>query len=165
MAEIEDALRAEVLGVCRIYYAQTWDEALNQAGVEASSVLRKAENIYYPVAIQVSSSSNSKTCILPEAANNEKGGPSKVPPPPANPSINVKQPKAGEIRAEVAQEVTLGANMPFVVSQDPPKDKDDARMEIVLASLPILVKGDSKGADQVSSKAKSQQTKVPPLGK
>ena len=25
-----------------------WDEALNQAGVEASFMLRKAESIYYP---------------------------------------------------------------------------------------------------------------------
>ena len=44
----------------------------------------------------------------------------------------------------------------------PQQDKDDARMEIVLASLPIPVKGDSKGAPQGSSEAASQQTKVPP---
>ena len=38
-------------------------------------------------------------------------------------------------------------------------------MEIVLASLPIPAKGDSKGADQGSSEAAAQQTKAPPLGK
>ena len=37
VAETEETLRAEVPAVCRIYYAQTWDEALNRAGVEASS--------------------------------------------------------------------------------------------------------------------------------
>ena len=38
----------------RIYCAQTWGEALNRAGVEASSELRKPENIYYPLAIWAS---------------------------------------------------------------------------------------------------------------
>ena len=40
--------------MCCIYCAQTWDEALNRAGVEASFELRKPENIYYPSAIQAS---------------------------------------------------------------------------------------------------------------
>ena len=48
VAETEDALRAEVPVVCRTYCALTWDEALNQAGVKASSMLRKAESVYYP---------------------------------------------------------------------------------------------------------------------
>ena len=37
IAETEKALRAEVPEVCRIYCARTWSEALNRAGVEASS--------------------------------------------------------------------------------------------------------------------------------
>ena len=48
VAETEDSLRAEVLTMCRTYCALVWDEALNQARVEASSVLRKVESIYYP---------------------------------------------------------------------------------------------------------------------
>ena len=36
-------------GVCKLYYSQVWAEALNQAGVEASSELRKAKNMYYPL--------------------------------------------------------------------------------------------------------------------
>ena len=54
VAETEDTLWAEVLAVCRIYCAQTWEEALNRAGVEASFELRKPENIYFPPAIQTS---------------------------------------------------------------------------------------------------------------
>ena len=54
VAEIEDAFRAEVLAVCWTYCAQTWDEALNWAGVEASFELRKPENIFYPPAIRAS---------------------------------------------------------------------------------------------------------------
>ena len=41
VVETKEALRAEVLTVCHIYCTQTWDEALNRAGVEASSELRK----------------------------------------------------------------------------------------------------------------------------
>ena len=53
VAETKDSLRAEVPAVCRTYCALIWDEALNQAGVEASSVLRKAKSIYYPPAIRL----------------------------------------------------------------------------------------------------------------
>ena len=51
VAETEETLRAEVPTVCQTYCAQTWDEALNRAGVEAFSELRRPENIYYPAAI------------------------------------------------------------------------------------------------------------------
>ena len=54
VAETEETLRAKVPAVCRTYCAQTWDEALNRAGVEASSELRRPENIYYPAAIRAS---------------------------------------------------------------------------------------------------------------
>ena len=52
--ETEKALRAEVPEVCRIYCARTWSEALNRVGIEASSELRKLENIFYPEAIRPS---------------------------------------------------------------------------------------------------------------
>ena len=55
VAKTEDALRAEVPAVCRAYYTQTWEEALNRAGIEASSELRKPENIVFPLALQISS--------------------------------------------------------------------------------------------------------------
>ena len=54
VAETEDTLLAEVLVVCRIYCAQTWEKALNQVGVEASFELRRPENIYFPPAIRAS---------------------------------------------------------------------------------------------------------------
>ena len=53
VAETKDVLRAEVPAVCRAYGTQTWEEALNQAGVEASSKLRKPENIIFPPALQI----------------------------------------------------------------------------------------------------------------
>ena len=53
VAETEDTLRAVVPAVCRAYCIQTWEEALNQAGIDASSVLRKPENIVFPLALQI----------------------------------------------------------------------------------------------------------------
>ena len=55
VAETGDVLRAEVPAVCRAYCAQTWEEALNQAGVEASSELRKPKNIIFPSALKIHS--------------------------------------------------------------------------------------------------------------
>ena len=74
IAETEEALRAEVSAVCRIYCAKTWDEALNRAGVEASSELRKPKNIFYPEAIHPSA-------LLPPQA--------EAPPPVINPNKEV----------------------------------------------------------------------------
>ena len=53
VAETEDALRAEVPAVCHAYYTQTWEEALNRDGIDASSELRKPENIIFPPALQI----------------------------------------------------------------------------------------------------------------
>ena len=49
VTKTEEALRAKVSGVCRTYCSQMWYETLNQAGVKASSLLRKTENVYYPL--------------------------------------------------------------------------------------------------------------------
>ena len=53
VAETEDALRAEVPAICPVYCSQTWEEALNRAGIDASSELRKLENIIFPPALQI----------------------------------------------------------------------------------------------------------------
>ena len=52
MAETQATLKAQVLGVCRIYCSQVWNEALKQAGVDASSDLWKAKRVFYPPAIR-----------------------------------------------------------------------------------------------------------------
>ena len=54
------SLKAQSPGVCRLYCSQVWEEALKRAGVDASSDLRKAENIFYPTAIREAASTNSE---------------------------------------------------------------------------------------------------------
>ena len=53
VAETKDALRAKVPAICRTYCTQTWEEALNQAGVETSSGFRRPESIIFPLALQI----------------------------------------------------------------------------------------------------------------
>ena len=52
VTETEDALNAEVPTVCQAYCAQTWEEAINRAEIDASSELRKSENVFFPPAIR-----------------------------------------------------------------------------------------------------------------
>ena len=67
--------------VCHIYCAQTWDEALNRAGVEASSELRRPENVFYPEAIRTSAPPSSQAEDTPLTINpNEEVLPPSLPP-------------------------------------------------------------------------------------
>ena len=59
VAETQAILKAQIPGVCRLYYSQVWEEALKRAGVNVSSDLWKAENIFYPTAICEATSSSS----------------------------------------------------------------------------------------------------------
>ena len=63
VAETEDTLRAEVPAICRTYCAQTWEEALNQARVEASSGLRRPLVSYMHSSSISNKTSLSKTLV------------------------------------------------------------------------------------------------------
>ena len=65
VAETQASLKAQIPGVCRLYYSQVWDEALKRAGVEASSDLWKAESVFYPPAIRETASASSETVNVP----------------------------------------------------------------------------------------------------
>ena len=165
VAETEEALKAKVLGVCRTYCLQLWNETLNQAGVEASSVLRKAESVYYPLAIRTSSSSSSKPDTPAKVADLKKSNTEKIPPSSGSLPKVAEHPGVNEKGVEVTKEVASDVIMPPVAHQDPSKDKEAPRMKIVFASLPIPTKGDSKGAEQGSLEAAVQQSKAHPQGK
>ena len=99
MAETEEALKAEVSKVCQNYCPQVWNEAFNQAGVEASSILRKTKSVYYLLAIRVSSSANSKTNTALEVVELGKASPAKALTSSDNLSEVVKQ--SGVVEKEV----------------------------------------------------------------
>ena len=113
VAEIEEALKVEVLKVCRNYYLQVWNEALNQARVEASSALRRAKSVYYPLAIRASSPISSKVDTSFEVVDVGKASPAKVLPPSNSPSNVAKQ--LGVIKKEIntTKGVTPDATKPL----------------------------------------------------
>ena len=59
VTETQAILKAQIPGICRFYCSQVWEDALKRAGVDASSDLWKAENIFYPTAIREATSSSS----------------------------------------------------------------------------------------------------------
>ena len=80
VAETEDALRAEVPAVCQAYYAQTWEGALNRARIDASSELRRPENIFFPPAIQAPGSTSNQKEVAPPVTKSPEDAQLQNPP-------------------------------------------------------------------------------------
>ena len=97
VAETEEALRAKVMRVCRTYCLQVWNEALDQAKVEASSSLRKVENVYYPPppsairALSPQTSPSSQAVPLSKKADEAKDTQTQVPPSSTSPTKGTEQ--------------------------------------------------------------------------
>ena len=68
MADTQAILKAQIPRVCQLYYSQVWNEALKQAGVEASFDLWRAEKVYYHLAIRETAPANFETVSAPEEA-------------------------------------------------------------------------------------------------
>ena len=62
--------------MCRAYCAQTWEEALIQTGIEASSELRKPEKIIFPPTLQIPSQKE----VAPPAPQPVKEAQRQLPP-------------------------------------------------------------------------------------
>ena len=91
--------------MCRTYYAQTWDEALNRARVEASSELRRPENIYYPPTIWASDIPSIQGEAASTVADSIEGTQPQDPLPPSQ-QEQAKEPEAPkEISLDKAAEV------------------------------------------------------------
>ena len=98
--------------VCRIYCAKSWDEALNRARVEASSELRRPENVFYPEAIRPSAPPTHQAEATPSTVNpNEEVLPSSLPPPgqPEPDKGNTAPPEASSDKTATASEVEVAS--------------------------------------------------------
>ena len=127
VTETEDALRAEVPAVCCAYCTQTWEEALYRAGINASSELRKLENIIFPPALQIS---NQKEVAPPVSQPTEEA------PPQHPPSSNQQeQDRERETLKDSFSDKVAKALQPGAASQGFEKD---------LASTTLPVEGTSK---------------------
>ena len=110
VTQTEDTLRAEVLVVCRAYCTQTWEEALNQAGIEASSKLRKPENIVFPLALWISSQKEAAPPIFQPTKEAQSQHP-----PPTNQQEQGREP---ETLKESSSDKVTEAPQPGAASQD-----------------------------------------------
>ena len=127
VAETEDTLRAEVPAVCHAYCTQTWEEALNQVGIEASSELRKPENIVFPLALQIPSQKEA----APPVSQPTKEAQSQHPPSTSQQGQGREQ----EILKESSSDKVTEALQPRAASQD---------FEKQLASVTLPAEGSLK---------------------
>ena len=98
--------------MCRSYYLQVWNEAFNQARVEASSTLRKAKSVYYPPAIRASSSSGSKVDTVFEEVGIGKDSLAKAFLSSGSPSKEVEQPEVAKKETNTTKEVASDVTKP-----------------------------------------------------
>ena len=146
VAETEDTLRAEVPAVCRAYCAQTWEEALNQAGVEASSGLRKPESIIFPSALQI-----------PKQAETAPSAPqptAEAPPQPLLPAVQLGEEKEKEIQKGPLPGEVTEAPQPEAASQDFEK-------QLALVTLPA--QESLKDKEKETNSEAADQTSKPKL--
>ena len=138
VAKTEETLRVEVAGACRHYCSQVWDEALNQAGVEASFALRREENVYYPSTIRPSGSLGSQADSVSSEAGEGQGSPSKAPSAANTSPKEAEQAKDATKSGDISEEVIPGAALPLVAPKDTSKEKEASQsMELVLTTLSI----------------------------
>ena len=156
VAEIEEALRVEVLEVCRFYCLQVWNEAFDQARVETSSALKRAKSVHYLPTIRASGSSGFKADTASKEANEGKESLTKALPTANIPPKKAEQSKVVEKAADTSKEVAHDATLPPIALKDPPKEKEPSHnMEIMLATLPMPTKEDLKGEGQAPFTAAS----------
>ena len=143
MVETKEAFRAKVLVLCRNYYSQVWHETLNQARFKASSILRKPESEYYPLAIRASSPSNLSTNTAPKVAEASKDSLVEVLTSSDKPSKVTEHPGATEKEKNANQGVAPDATKPSAAIQDPPpRKKFPTRWRLswlLFPSLPRLI--------------------------
>ena len=89
-----------------------WNEALNQAGVEASSALRRAESVYYPLVIRASGPDSSKTDTASKVTDVGKASPTKVLPLLDSPFKVVEHPGVVEKEINTTKGVAPDATKP-----------------------------------------------------
>ena len=135
MAETEDTLRAQVPAVCRTYCAQTWEEALNRAGVGAFSELRRPENVYFPPAIRASAPPSTQGDVASAIAD-----PVQEVQPQDPLSLNQpEQPKEPEASKDTSSDKAIEVPQDGVASQG---------FEQALASTTMPTEGASKDKEE-----------------
>lgn len=154
VAETEENLRAEVSGVYRNYCLQVWNEALNQARVDASSTLRRVENVYHPSAILASGPSSSKAKAALKKPKSNKNIFANALTSSTIPLEVVVQAGTTKKEKETTKEVAPKATKLPLAPKDSSKEKGVSQsQELVPMTLLFTAKEDPKGKGSASSVA------------
>ena len=130
-----------------------WTEALNQAGVDASSAFRRAKNVFYLSALRVAGPSNSRDEIAPKAPMSNQADPASALPTPTIPSKEADQTGTMDKGKEQAKEKALQLAKLALVPKETSKEKGASQGQVlILATLPFTTKEDpkSKGIAQAT---------------
>ena len=106
-------LTAEVTVVCREYYAETYNQALDQAGIPVDSDLRRMEQVYYPEDIRENTTAHPPPAALPF--------------PPPEQSLTTQEPSQGVELPAGAQEEKNGE---VVASRKEEKAKEKGKEKV-----------------------------------
>ena len=155
MVETEEALKVEVSEVCRFYYLQVWNKAFDRPGNEASSAVRRAENV-----LPFSHPRHGLQGWL-----SLQGGRWRQGKPNQSSSHNQHLLRGGRViwgcweGSRPYQGSGPGCPLPLDAPKEPSKEKKASQnMEIVLVTLPIPSKEDLKGKGPASTTTASTQT-------
>ena len=105
--ETEAMLTAEVTVVCREYCAETYNQALDRAGIPADSNLRRVDQVYYPEDFKENTTAPPPSVALPL--------------PPSEQSLTTQEPSQG---AEVPAGAKKEKNGALVASRTEEKAKE-----------------------------------------
>ena len=157
VAKTQATLKAQVPEVCRFYCSQVWNEALKQAGVEASSDLWKVENVYYPPAIRETAPISSEAESVPKEAETARLKAALAITTPNEPTKEGELPGAiethGSLNPEAPQEAaesTAGAQAPHA-----------EELALLVQPLQTVPSGDiSKGPEVTPAQLSKEGVKI-----
>lgn len=118
-----------------------WNEALDQAKVEASSALRKAKNVYYPLVIRSSGSLGFKADPVSLEADEGKESPPKAPPIANISSKEAGQSEDAEKEVDTTKEGAHDVALPPIALKDPSKEKEASHNMSCAGNSPHTLKG------------------------
>ena len=140
--ETEARLTAEVTVVCRKYYAETYNQALDQAGIPTNSDLRRVDQVYYPEDLRKNTTAPSPPTALPL--------------PPPEQSLTIQEPSKG---AEVPARAKKEKNGAVVASRTEEKAKEKEKGKEVKKKADANPSEDAFTIGDMVSKAKTVESK------
>ena len=139
-------MRGQVTKVCRGYCLQVWNESLNQAGVDASSPLKRVENVFNPSTLRIADPLSSQIEAIPKAPESNQAASTDATPSSTVPPKEAEQADVVEKEKKPAKKTALEPIKLLHTPKDSTKEKGAFQsQELVLVTVPFTTKEDPKG--------------------